>query len=64
MWYVRVVALFVLLSAYALSVPLAGQQVYTLQSNEAHKASVFQLFLFSLFDRTPRYLAKTNALDK
>lgn len=37
MWYVRVVALFVLLSAYALSVPLAGQQVYTLQSNKAHK---------------------------
>lgn len=37
MWYVRVVALLVLLSAYVLSVPLSGQQVYMIQSNAVHK---------------------------
>ena len=37
MWYVRVVALLVLLSTYVLSTPLGVQQAYTIQSNISHE---------------------------
>ena len=37
MWYVRVAALLVLLSAYVLSMPFGVQQAYTIQSDISHE---------------------------
>ena len=37
MWYVRVAALLVLLSAYVLSMPFGVQQAYTIKSDISHE---------------------------
>lgn len=37
MWYVRVAALLVLLSAYVLSMPFGVQKAYTIQSDISHE---------------------------